>query len=102
MDETVHWADRASQPTVRIACTKETHFPWTLRKDLPRMVYEIPIKNSPSILYSFDPQPINCTACREVKSFKHLLRLDGLYERSWKASGLTEEEYNARENAKLE
>lgn len=102
MDETIHWADWASQPTVRIACTQESHFPWNVREDLPRMVHEIPVENSDSILYSFNPQPINCIACREVESFKHILHLDGLYERTWKASGLTEEEYNARENAKLD
>ncbi len=34
-------------------------------------------------------------------SVKDHCYLDGLYERSWRASGLTEEEYNDREMAKL-
>jgi hypothetical protein len=66
-DEVIHWSDWASQPSVQIACTKELHFPWQLRKDLPPHVHEIPVEGEPSILYTFDPRLVTCPECAALE-----------------------------------
>lgn len=70
----IHWSDWASQPTVRIACSQKFGVPWTIRRDLPPQVHEIPIEGEESTLYTYELHLVTCPKCLALDSFKEELK----------------------------
>jgi hypothetical protein len=100
-NETIHWCDWASQPEIRIACSQVYHRPWTKRKDLPRDVHEVPVKDLPSILYTFNVRLVTCRACQALSTFKKAHELATNYDRRLAESGMTPEEFAKHEHAEF-
>jgi hypothetical protein len=99
--DTIHWSDWASQPEIRIACSRGYHLPWTKRKDLPPHVHEVPVRDLPSILYTFNVRLVTCEACRDLATFKKAHKIATDYDRRLAASGLSEEEFVAQLKAEM-
>lgn len=98
-----HYSDYASQPEIRIACTQKYHFPWTVRKDLPLDVYQVPIppnsKNKHLLkewFYTFDPKLVDCQECKKLDCWKASYASVRRYETKLVMWGISSEEYTNR------
>ncbi len=69
MNGPIHISDYASQPEVRIKCTKQYGTPawrgtpqWV--DDLPEGVYALDVGDEPAVLYTFDDDKVTCETCK--------------------------------------